>query len=97
MKLSKQQIEHIAKLSRLELNDKELKKYGEQLTGVLNYIDQLKEVDVSQVEPTAQVTGLANVWRDDKVKDWKEDEIELALMNAPELEERQLKVRRIIE
>ncbi len=97
MKLTKQQIEHIAKLARLDLTEKELKKYGEQLSGVLNYIDQLKEVDVSKIEPTAQVTGLANVWRDDKVKDWEEDEIELALKNAPELENRQLKVKRIIE
>ena len=97
MKLTKQQIEHIAKLARLELTDQELKKYGEQLSGVLNYIDKLKEVDVSQVEPTAQVTGLTNVWREDKVKDWPEDEIEIALKNAPELEDGQLKVKRIIE
>ena len=63
MQLSKEEIQHIAKLARLELTDKELEKYGGQLSAVLNYIDQLKEVDVKGVEPTAQVTGLENVLR----------------------------------
>ncbi len=97
MNLSKQQIEHIAKLARLELSEKELKIYGEQLSGILNYIDQLKEVDVKGVEPTAQVTGLENVFRNDKVLDWPEEENEIALKNAPELEGGQLKVKRVIE
>lgn len=97
MKLTKQQIEHIAKLARLDLTKEELKKYGNQLSAILNYIDQLKEVEVTGVEPTAQVTGLENIFREDKVRDWSKEEIELALKNAPELEDRQLKVRRIID
>ncbi len=97
MKLSKDQIQHIAKLARLDLTKDELKKYGDQLSSVLNYVDQLKEVDVADVEPTAQVTGLDNVWREDKIKDWDEAEVKLAMDNAPEIEEGQLKVRRIIE
>ena len=46
MQLSKNEIQHIAKLARLELTEEELKKYGDQLSAVLNYIDQLKEVEV---------------------------------------------------
>jgi aspartyl-tRNA(Asn)/glutamyl-tRNA(Gln) amidotransferase subunit C len=57
MKLDKKQIKHIANLSKLKLSDKELEKYGSQLSDVLGYIDQLKEVDVSDTVPTAQVTG----------------------------------------
>ncbi|MFH1233124.1 MAG: Asp-tRNA(Asn)/Glu-tRNA(Gln) amidotransferase subunit GatC [Patescibacteria group bacterium] len=97
MKLSKQEIQHIAKLARLELTDDELKKYGNQLSDVLNYIDQLKEVDVKGVEPTAQRTGLENILREDVVKDWDEKEIEQALADAPEKEGRFIKVKRIIE
>jgi aspartyl-tRNA(Asn)/glutamyl-tRNA(Gln) amidotransferase subunit C len=97
MRLSKNEIQHIAKLARLELTEAELEKYGGQLSAVLNYIDQLKEVDVKGVEPTAQVTGLENVLREDKVRDWAGDEIEEALKDAPEREERFIKVKRVIE
>ncbi|MEK7202717.1 MAG: Asp-tRNA(Asn)/Glu-tRNA(Gln) amidotransferase subunit GatC [Patescibacteria group bacterium] len=96
MNLSKQEIQHIAKLARLELTEQELEKYNEQLSDILNYIDQLKEVDVSGVEPTAQVAGLENVLREDVVKDWDEKEIEQALADAPEKEERFIKVKRVI-
>lgn len=97
MNLSKQEIQHIAKLARLELTDEELKKYGGQLSAILNYIDQLKEVEVKAVEPTAQVTGLENVLREDVARDWNGDEVEQALADAPEKEERFIKVKRVIE
>lgn len=97
MSLSKNEIQHIAKLARLELTDEELEKYGGQLSAILDYIDQLKEVEVKGVLPTAQVTGLENVWREDKVKNWDKEEIELALKDAPEREERFIKVKRVIE
>ena len=97
MNLSKDEIQHIAKLARLELTDAELEKYGGQLSAVLNYIDQLKEVDVKGVEPTAQVTGLENVLREDEASDWDKQEIEEALADAPEREGRFIKVKRVIE
>jgi aspartyl-tRNA(Asn)/glutamyl-tRNA(Gln) amidotransferase subunit C len=97
MNLSKEEIQHIAKLARLDLTDAELEKYGSQLSSVLSYIDQLKEVDVKGVEPTAQVSGLTNVTRDDVVKDWDEKEVEEALRDAPEKEGRFIKVKRVIE
>ena len=97
MKLDKKEIEHIAELARLELSPAELKLYGGQLSGILNYIDQLKEVDTRNIEPTAQVTGLENVLRSDKVIDWDKKEREAALNQAPELEDGQVKVKRILK
>lgn len=97
MHLTKQEIEHVAKLARLELTEEEIEKYGSQLSSVLDYIDQLKEVDVTGVEPTAQVTGLVNAWREDVVHNCPEDEREMALSQAPELEDHQVKVKRILE
>jgi len=97
MLLSEKEIKYIAKLARLDLSEEELIKYGGQLSNILNYIDQLKEVDVKGVEPTAQVTGTTNVLREDKIKDWDKEEIELALKDAPEREERFIKVKRVIE
>jgi len=96
MLLSHEQIQHIANLARLDLNDSELKKYGEQLSGILAFIDQLKEVDTEDTEPTAQVTGMENIFRADEVIDWNKNEIQAALKLAPELEGEQIKVKRIL-
>ena len=97
MQLTKQEIEHVAKLARLELSEEEINKYGEQLSGVLSYIDQLREVDTSGIEPTAQVTGLQNSWREDVVDDWNDESRQAAINLAPDVEDGQLKVRRVLE
>lgn len=96
MKLNKKNIQHIANLARLELTEKELKTYGSQLSDVLNYIGQLQEADVSGIEPTAQVTGLENIFREDEIEEWDKKERETALKQAPELEDRQVRVKRVL-
>jgi aspartyl-tRNA(Asn)/glutamyl-tRNA(Gln) amidotransferase subunit C len=96
MKLDKKQIEHIANLARLELSDEEVKKYGGQLSGIFDYIEQLSEVNVEGVEPTAQVTGMKNILREDKVEVWAENEVEASLNQAPETEDHQIKVKRVL-
>lgn len=96
-KLSKQQIHHIANLARLELTDEELETYGSQLSDVLSYIDQLREVDVSAVAPTAQTAGLENIFREDKIEEWDKEEARVALGQAPDMEDGQVKVKRVIE
>ncbi|MFA6551116.1 MAG: Asp-tRNA(Asn)/Glu-tRNA(Gln) amidotransferase subunit GatC [Patescibacteria group bacterium] len=96
MKLKKEEVQHIADLAHLELTDEELEKYGSQLSGVLDYIDELKEVDTAEVQPTAQVTGLTNVMRADEAVQWPQDEAAEALGQAPEREERLIKVRRVL-
>lgn len=96
-KLLKQQIHRIANLARLELTDEELEKYGGQLSDILSYIDQLSEVDTVGVLPTAQVTGLENVFRADEIENWDEEEREAALGQAPEREGRFVKVKRVLE
>ena len=96
MKLKKEEIQHIANLARLELTDAELEIYGSQLSAVLGYIDQLKEVDVTGIAPTAQITGLENVAREDEVEEWPTDEVAEALGQAPAREGNFIKVKRIL-
>ncbi len=96
MELKKSEIEHVARLARLELTGAELDKYGSQLSRILEYIDMLKEIDTDDVLPTAQVTGLENVLRSDDIEDWDESEREAALRAAPGLAGRQIKVKRVI-
>ncbi len=67
MKLTIQQVEHIASLARLELTAEEKEKYSSQLSNILDYMEKLQAVDTQKIEPTSQVTGLINVMREDKV------------------------------
>lgn len=59
-------VKHIAKLANLPLTPDEEKIFAQQLAAILEYIKKLQEVDTSSVEPTSQVTGLENVFREDK-------------------------------
>jgi len=67
MKLTKSEVEKIAKLSRLDLTTKEKELYASQLSKVLVYFEKLNEVNTENVEITAQVTGLENVYREDRM------------------------------
>jgi len=66
--LTEDEVRHIAKLARLRLSADDVKKLSKELTSILEYIDVLNEVDTDGVEPTAQVTGLSGVLREDEVK-----------------------------
>ncbi|MCK5510843.1 Asp-tRNA(Asn)/Glu-tRNA(Gln) amidotransferase subunit GatC [Candidatus Parcubacteria bacterium] len=96
MKFKKEEIQHIANLARLDLSDQELDTYGKQLSDILGYIEQLQEVDTEGVEPTAQVTGLENSWREDEARVWDDFERVNAINQAPEIEDEQIKVGRVL-
>lgn len=85
-KLDVKTIEHIAKLSKLELSKDEEELYAEQLSSVLEYVEQLNEVDTENVEPTANVTGLSNVWREDGIEESKIGYQDIE-KNAPEFKD----------
>ncbi len=95
MAIDKEDIKYIAELARLRLEEGERGKYGEQLTSILKYIEQLNEADTAEVEPTAQVSGLADVMRPDEVRPWDREEVEMALRQG-ELEGGQIKVKRVL-
>ncbi len=74
-------IKYVAHLARLSLSAEEEQKMGAQLAQVLGYIDKLKEVDVTGVEPTAHAFPLINVTRPDEIRPSLTQEE--ALSNAP--------------
>ncbi len=61
-------VKYVAHLARLHLTPEEEKKFGEQLSHVLGYVEKLRELDVSGVEPTAHAIPLVNVTRADAVR-----------------------------
>jgi len=67
--LNHDDVRHIAKLARLNLNDEEVKKFSTELSNILQYVEKLQEVDTEGVEPIAQITGLTNAFREDEVED----------------------------
>lgn len=85
MKLTQDQVKKTAKLANLNLSEKEESLYFEQLSKILDYIDQLNQVDTFGVEPTCNVTDNSNVMR----KDESEESLnqEEALSSAPEKKE----------
>ena len=88
-------VRHLAQLSNLQLTDDEVENLRDDLENILGYIEQLGEIDTTGVEPTYQVTGLENVWRDDDVQDAgvsREQLLEL----APERADNSVKVPKVL-
>lgn len=95
MKLSHEEVKHIALLARLGLTEAEVEKFREQLSNILENFEVLQQVDTTNVAPTAQSIALENVLRDDEVApSYPQSEI---LSNAPQEEEGCFKVQAVLE
>lgn len=89
------EVEYVAKLARLALSDDEKKTYAEQLAKIIDYFDELKEVETGGVEPLAHALSIVNVMRDDEVVEPQGGAT--ILSNAPERENGYFKVPKIGE
>lgn len=88
-------VQRLAKLSSLQLDDAEAENLRADLEGILGYINQLSELDVTGVDPTYQVSGLQNVWRDDVVDNYGISREDLLAL-APDSERSQIKVPKVL-
>lgn len=88
-------IDYVARLARLALTDAEKQAFAQQLGDVLTYIDQLKAVDVSGVEPTAHAFEVVNVWQDDVPGEALP--VEKALRNAPAARDHMIVVPKVVD
>ena len=95
MKITMKEVEHVARLARLELTNEEKERMRAQLDSILSYIDKLNELDTSAVEPTSHVLPMMNVFRDDEVRPSLSQEETLA--NAPDRQDLFFRVPRILE
>jgi aspartyl-tRNA(Asn)/glutamyl-tRNA(Gln) amidotransferase subunit C len=91
----KMDIEKVARLARLELSEEEKVTFGNQLEQVLNYMEQLNQLDTTGVEPTSHAIPLFNVFKEDVVQPSFPQEEVLAI--APDEEDGHFKVPKIIE
>ena len=88
-------IDHVAKLARIALTAEEKARFSEQLGEVLGHIEQLKEVDIAGVEPTAHAFPLFNVWAEDVPQPALP--VDVALMNAPARRDNMIVVPKVVE
>lgn len=95
MKLSHEEVKHLALLARLGLSEADLERFGEQLSNILENFEILQEVDTTDVPPTSHSIAVENVLREDEAI--PSLPVEEVLSNAPESEENQFKVRAVLE
>ncbi len=94
--ISKEEVKHIAKLARIELTKDELVRFQKELSLILDYIEQLKEVDVSKVDLKKGLIKSNNVTREDEQIKKPIEEISLLMDLAPEKKDNYLKTKKIL-
>lgn len=95
MSLTKVEVEHVARLARLELSEAEKEEFTWQLNEILAFVEKLNRLDTTTIQPTAHANPITNVFRPDQVKPSLVPE--LALANAPDAEDDFFKVPKILE
>lgn len=94
-KLTREDVLKLAYLARLEIDESEIDRYQTELNEILKFVEQLQNVDVDDLPPTNQVTGLTNVTREDQLIDYGYKPADL-LKNIPAVVDNQIKVKRIL-
>jgi len=95
MRLTLQEVEHIADLARLTLTEQEFEQYREQLSAILDYAQSLKELNTEGILPTSSILPSRSVLREDEVKPGLS--ISQVLQNAPKEKDSQFKVPPVME
>jgi aspartyl-tRNA(Asn)/glutamyl-tRNA(Gln) amidotransferase subunit C len=93
--ISRDDVQHLAQLSSLQLSDDELNNLQKDIQNILGYVEQLGELDTSGIEPTYQVTDLENVFRDDTIIDYGVTREQL-LEIAPDRLDNSVKVPKVL-
>lgn len=94
-KLTREEVKHVADLANLDLTEEEIEKFQKQLSAVLDYFSVLEEAQTTGIEPTSQVTGLEDIFREDKKS--KSLSSKQALSNTKNQKEGMFKVKAILE
>ncbi len=95
MKLTREEVLHIARLARIALTEEEIARMSEQLSKLLDHFEVLQKVDTTDVPPTAQSVDLESVMRGEEVK--PSLSVDEALANAPRQEDNCFRVRPVLE
>ena len=95
MKISQEEVEHVARLARLQLTGQEATTFTSQMDAILAYVEKLNELDTASIVPTAHAVPMENAFRADEVR--PSIGTDNALANAPERVEGFFRVPKVIE
>lgn len=95
MKITREEVLHVANLARLKLDSGEADKYQRDLNSILEYMEMLSAIDTGNIEPMSHPFPITNVFREDEVV--QSQEISEALLNAPEHKDGLIMVPKVIE
>ncbi len=95
MPIDRQAVDHVARLARLDLSEEERERMQAELTAILEHAEKIQELDLDRIEPTSHSIPLRNVTRPDEVTPSLPAEV--ALANAPRVEDGRFRVPRILE
>jgi aspartyl-tRNA(Asn)/glutamyl-tRNA(Gln) amidotransferase subunit C len=95
MKISIAEVEHVARLARLDLTDDEKNLFAGQMDAIIGYVEKIKELDTNGVMPTSHAVPMENAFREDSIR--HSIGVEKALGNAPQRADSFFKVPKVIE
>ena len=94
MKISKQEVLHVADLARLDLDEELIDRFAGQIGEILEYVDKLNKIDTQGITPTSHAIFLSNAFRDDEERPHLDNDV--ALANAPEKEDGDFIVPKVV-
>jgi aspartyl-tRNA(Asn)/glutamyl-tRNA(Gln) amidotransferase subunit C len=95
MKITRQEVEHVARLARLQLSEEELSLFTGQMDAILAYVEQLNELNTDGITPTSHAVPMENAFRDDETA--ASIGVANALANAPDRVQDFYRVPKVIE
>jgi aspartyl-tRNA(Asn)/glutamyl-tRNA(Gln) amidotransferase subunit C len=93
--INREDVLHLAQLSSLQLTDNEINGLQTDISNILGYVELLDELNTEGIEPTYQVNGLQNIWREDKIIDYGISREDLLIL-SPSVAENQVKVPKVL-
>ena len=96
MNITKDEVKHLAKLSNISLSESEVENLRGDLENIVNYINQLDELDTENVEPTYSVSENQNIWREDEIDNYGVGKEELLVLAGENIEAGQVKVPKVL-
>lgn len=94
--INKKEVQRIAKLARLNMDEKEEEKFAKELSSILNYVEKLEKVNIKKIEPTSHPFEIENVTRRDNPRKSEEEMVGRLTKNAPAQEKNYIKVKTIL-
>ncbi len=96
MKISKDEVKHLAELSNISLSDEDMESLRHDLANILGYIERLSELDTTGVDPTYQVSANQNTWREDEIDNYGVERDQLLALAGANQAENQIKVPKVL-